>query len=100
MLYGQVNPYIVNLFVPLVGNIPHVPGGMPMECMPVEGKKRGRLSYTIEDGKSGAKVEVLLKGKAFRIVKISVISPNGSLKQDLLHYFLKMVRFCSINSLK
>lgn len=83
------NPHIMNLFLTLVRYIPHVPGGMPKECMPVEGKKRGRLSYTIEDGSSGAKVEVLLKGKAFRIVKISVTSPTGSLKQDFLHCFLK-----------
>ncbi len=47
--------------------------------MPVEGKKRGRLSYTIENAKTGAKIEVLLKGKAFRIVRIAVVKPNGAL---------------------
>eukprot|EP00435_Cladocopium_sp_Y103_P018958 s3509_g4.t1 len=39
---------------------------------------RGRLSYTIGNP-SGAKVEVLLKGRAFRIVKIGVHDKQGDL---------------------
>ena len=56
---------------------------MPKECLPVEGKPRGRLSYTITSS-SGAKVEVLLKAKAFRIIKMAVFSRTGHLlfKQD------------------
>ena len=42
---------------------------MPYECLPYPGKPRGRLSYTIGDA-SGVRVEVLLKGHAFRIVKM------------------------------
>ena len=55
------------------------PAGMPAECLPVEGKPRGRLSYTITDEASGAKVEVLLKARAFRIVKIARFSKKGYL---------------------
>lgn len=55
------------------------PAGMPAECLPVEGKPRGRLSYTITNEASGAKVEVLLKAKAFRIVKIARFSKTGYL---------------------
>ena len=52
--------------------------GMPEECFPV-GTKRGRLSYTIYNEASGAKVEVLLKAKAFRVVKIGLFDKNGGL---------------------
>ena len=51
---------------------------MPEECLPV-GTKRGRLSYTIYNEATGAKVEVLLKGKAFRISKIALFDRNGGL---------------------
>ena len=54
---------------------------MPNECLPVPGKPRGRLSYTISNDASGAKIEVLLKSRAFRIVKIAVHSRTG----DLVH---------------
>ena len=52
---------------------------MPAECLPVEGNPRGRLSYTITNESSGAKIEVLLKAKAFRIVKIARFSKTGHL---------------------
>ena len=42
-----------------------------MEAMP-QMEKRGRLSYTITSSRTKARVEVLLKGKAFRIVKMGV----------------------------
>ena len=52
---------------------------MPAECLPTS-VKRGKLSYTIDNmPKSTAKVEVLLKKQAFRIVKISVLDPKGNL---------------------
>ena len=51
---------------------------MPEECLPV-GTKRGKLSYTIYNEASGAKVEVLLKAKAFRVVKIARFDRNGGL---------------------
>ena len=50
---------------------------MPEECMPPA--KRGKLSYTIQNSKTAAKVEVLLKHQAFRVVKIAVVDPNGTL---------------------
>ena len=53
--------------------------GMPDECLPVPGKPRGRLSYTISNDASGAKVEVLLKARAFRIVRVAIMSPTGDL---------------------
>ena len=54
--------------------------------MPAKGKKRGRLSYTIDNPSTGAKVEVLLKGKAFRIIKMSVVDQNG-IPTSLILYF-------------
>ncbi len=42
--------------------------GMPMEALP-QGPRKGKLSYTIKSAATQAKVEVLLKGKAFRIVQ-------------------------------
>lgn len=47
--------------------------------MPVPGKTRGRLSYTVGD-QSGVRVEVLLKGRAFRIVKMPKNS-DGNLNE-------------------
>ena len=41
--------------------------GMPEEARPQRGRK-GRLSYTIEH-ENGCKIEVLLKGRAFRITR-------------------------------
>ena len=43
--------------------------GMPAEAHP-QSAKRGRLSYTLTSSRTGAKIEVLLKQKAFRISKI------------------------------
>ena len=54
---------------------------MPEECMPPE--KRGKLSYTIQNSKTAAKVEVLLKHKAFRVVKISVVDHNGAFANNI-----------------
>ena len=65
--------------------------GMPKECLPVDGKPRGRLSYTITSS-SGAKVEVLLKAKAFRIVKIAVVSRAGHLESK--HHCASSVISC------
>lgn len=56
---------------------------MPSECLPVEGQKRGRLSYTITNASTGAKVEVLLKAKAFRIVKMAPFDKDGYLEYDV-----------------
>lgn len=42
---------------------------MPAECLPTTTRK-GRFSYTIQQ-QGGAKIEVLLKAKAFRIVKVA-----------------------------
>ena len=61
---------------------------MPEECKPMEGKKRGQLSYTIENAKTGAKIEVLLKGKAFRIVRIAVLKPTGALVRTYVFLFV------------
>jgi len=52
---------------------------MPDECLPIPGKPRGRLSYTINNEPSGAKVEVLLKAQAFRIVKLALHDRAGFL---------------------
>ena len=57
--------------------------GMPSECLPVEGQKRGRLSYTITNAPTGAKVEVLLKAKAFRVVKMAPFDKNGYSEHDI-----------------
>ena len=59
---------------------------MPDECLPVPGKPRGRLSYTITNDASGAKVEVLLKAKAFRIVRVAILSPTGDLDISNFRY--------------
>ncbi len=40
--------------------------GMPQLALP-QGFRKGRLSYTVTSHATGAKVEVLLKQKAFRI---------------------------------
>ena len=40
---------------------------MPQLAMP-QGFRKGRLSYTVTSAATGAKVEVLLKQKAFRII--------------------------------
>ena len=45
------------------------PAGMPIEALP-QGTRKGRLSYTVTSAQTGAKIEVHLKGKAFRIVKV------------------------------
>ena len=60
--------------------------GMPEECMPPE--KRGKLSYTIQNSKTTAKVEVLLKHQAFRVVKIAVVDPTGALPLSTLFLFV------------
>ena len=57
---------------------------MPAECLPLEGQKRGRLSYTITNSSTGAKVEVLLKAKAFRIVKMAPFDKDGYLEHILI----------------
>ena len=50
--------------------------GMPDDAKP-QNPKRGRLSYTITSPFTKARVEVLLKGRAFRIVKMGV-GPDGN----------------------
>lgn len=50
------------------GQLP-IPVGMPTEALP-QGPRKGRLSYTVTSSHTGAKVEVHLKGKAFRIIKV------------------------------
>ena len=49
---------------------------MPIEALP-QGPRKGKLSYTVSSPETGAKVEVLLKQKAFRIVKQGML--NGPL---------------------
>lgn len=44
-------------------------GGMPA-CAYPQAYRKGRLSYTICSSATGAKVECLLKAKAFRILKV------------------------------
>ena len=44
-------------------------GGMPA-CAYPQGYRKGRLSYTIVSPTTNARIEVLLKGKAFRIQRI------------------------------
>ena len=39
-------------------------------CARPQGYRKGRLSYTICSPTTKARVEVLLKGKAFRVVKV------------------------------
>ena len=58
--------------------------GMPDECLPDPGKTRGRLSYTTTNEASGAKVEVLLKARAFRIVRLAILSTTGGLVFNIL----------------
>lgn len=60
--------------------------GMPQECMPHDEQKRGRLSYTISNDASGAKVEVLLKGRAFRIVRMAPFDKDGYLERNMQGY--------------
>lgn len=62
-----------------VGHIPLSSAGMPEEALP-QGQRKGKLSYTIVSPVTNAKIEVLLKGKAFRIVK------TGELQGDLSHF--------------
>ena len=59
------------------------PSGMPHECLP--GKSRGRLSYTICNDCTGAKVEVLLKQRAFRISKIARFTKTGHSVTNYIH---------------
>ncbi len=54
-----------------------VPTGMPERALP-QSFRKGRLSYTIIAPSSGAKIEVLLKQKAFRITKVG--EENGKLE--------------------
>lgn len=61
-----------------VGYICLSSAGMPEEALP-QGPRKGKLSYTIVSTATNAKIEVLLKGKAFRIVKV------GELQGDLFH---------------
>ena len=42
---------------------------MPLPARP-QSEKRGRLSYTVTSPTTGCKVEVLLKGRAFRIKEV------------------------------
>ena len=49
---------------------------MPESAKP-HATRKGRLSYTVTSPTTGAKVEVLIKGKAFRIIKMG--SKDGSL---------------------
>ena len=77
MIHKKNNTHI--LFANLTINILALPwSGMPEECLPHDGK-RGRLSYTISNEASGAKVEVLLKGRAFRISKLARFDKTGYL---------------------
>ena len=43
--------------------------GMPHEALPQHHRK-GKLTYTVTSAETGAKVEVHLKGKAFRVIKV------------------------------
>ena len=51
------------------GNPPNQPGGMPACALP-QSFRKGKLSYTISSTNTKARIEVLLKQRAFRIVKI------------------------------
>ncbi len=62
-----------------------VPTGMP-ECAVPQSYRKGRLSYTIIAPSSGAKIEVLLKQKAFRITKVG--EENGKLEKPKKGCFL------------
>ena len=52
--------------------------GMPIDALPQTARK-GKLSYTVTSPHTGAKVEVLLKQKAFRISRQGMV--NGPLAQ-------------------
>jgi len=70
---------VYEFFYQQYGNVSTFGPGMPAECCPDPGKPRGRLSYTITNEASGAKVEVLLKARAFRIVRLAILSRTGGL---------------------
>lgn len=47
---------------------------MPPDALPPRARK-GRLSYTVDaPGLGGAKIEVLLKQRAFRIIKTGIVN--------------------------
>ena len=46
---------------------------MPTDALP-QGVRKGRLSYTVTSAETGAKIEVLLKQKAFRIVRQGILN--------------------------
>ena len=60
---------------------------MPQAAQPQQ-ERKGKLSYTVCSKSTGAKVEVLLKGKAFRVVKCGN-GPDGfwvgKLRACMLH---------------
>lgn len=58
---------------------------MPTDALP-QGVRKGKLSYTVTSAESGAKVEVLLKQKAFRVVKLGIL--NGPSAHILETFFL------------
>lgn len=56
-----------------------IPENMPYDALP-QSDRRGRLSYTVVS-KSGASIEVLLKGNAFRIKKCAKDFPKPEMLQ-------------------
>ena len=61
---------------------------MPEEALPTRGRK-GKLSYTVSS-ENEAKVEVLLKGRAFRIIRMGKV--DGLLDEKLVACKLDIFR--------
>lgn len=57
---------------------------MPTEALP-QGARKGRLSYTVTSPSTGAKVEVLLKQRAFRISRVG--AKNGRFELNKTNVF-------------
>lgn len=70
----------------------HVCVGMPAEALP-QADRKGRLSYTVVSPVTGAKVEVLLKHKAFRVSKIGCV--EGACVKCVGFLSLKKITFTS-----
>lgn len=82
--HEMFNPHTCYLFI--LGNQIDVEiPGMPSGALP-QGPRKGRLSYTVSSS-NGAKIEVLLKGKAFRIVKI------GARDGPLQHIYVQCLKY-------
>ena len=63
---------------------PISPTGMPSDALP-QSIRKGKLSYTVTSPHTGAKVEVHLKGKAFRIIKVG--TKDGCLVSTNLEFY-------------